>query len=97
MYAFGRRTRRALLAGLGLMGIQGLGAMAPVGLYTAWGITNLITTNAVATVGSITRVAAGGYHALALRADGTVCAWGDNTSGQTNVPAGVSNLLAISA
>lgn len=97
MYVIGQRTRRALLAGLGLMGIQGLGAMEPVGLYTAWGITNLITTNAVATVGPITQVAAGGYHALALRADGTVCAWGDNTSGQTNVPAGVSNLLAISA
>ena len=34
--------------------------------------------------------------ALALKADGTVAAWGDNTYGQTNVPAGLTNVTAIS-
>ena len=36
-------------------------------------------------------------HNLALLADGTVLAWGDNTYGQTNVPAGLTNAAAIAA
>jgi alpha-tubulin suppressor-like RCC1 family protein len=36
-----------------------------------------------------TQVSAGGYYNLALRPDGTVVAWGTNTSGQCNVPAGL--------
>jgi hypothetical protein len=34
---------------------------------------------------------------MALRPNGTVVVWGDNTYGQTNVPAGLSNVVAISA
>ena len=33
----------------------------------------------------------------ALRANGTVLCWGDNTYGQTNVPVGLSNVVAIAA
>jgi len=32
-----------------------------------------------------------------LRADGTVAAWGGNSYGQTNVPAGLTNVVAISS
>jgi len=40
--------------------------------------------------------AAGGYrHSLALKADGTVAAWGFNSFGQTNVPAGLSGVASI--
>ncbi|AKC82073.1 hypothetical protein IMCC26134_03475 [Verrucomicrobia bacterium IMCC26134] len=42
-------------------------------------------------------LAAGGYHSLALRSDGTVVAWGQNTSGQTTIPLGLSNVVAVSA
>ena len=35
-------------------------------------------------------VAAGSSHNLALRADGTVVAWGSNSSGQTDVPAALA-------
>ena len=42
-------------------------------------------------------VSAGQYFTLALRANGTVIAWGDNSQGQTNVPPGLSNVVAISA
>jgi hypothetical protein len=42
-------------------------------------------------------VAAGGDHALALKVDGTVVAWGNNSRGQTNVPGGLTNAMAIAA
>ena len=40
-------------------------------------------------------VAAGAYHSLALKGDGTVVAWGYNNAGQTNVPGGLSNVVAV--
>jgi hypothetical protein len=42
-------------------------------------------------------IAAGQEHSLALRANGTVVAWGDNSHGQTNVPPGLTNVIAIAA
>jgi hypothetical protein len=42
-------------------------------------------------------IAGGGYHSLALKNNGTVTAWGDNSSGQTSVPPGLSNVVAIAA
>ena len=42
-------------------------------------------------------VAAGTAHSLALRADGTVAAWGDSTYGQISVPIGLTNVVAIAA
>lgn len=40
-------------------------------------------------------IAAGDLHSLALKADGSVVAWGDNSYGQTNVPASATNVIAI--
>ena len=97
MNASGQVTERGLLVGFLLLGVQSLGAVLPTGFYSAWGVASLVTTNSPAAVGPITRIAAGGFHALALRADGTVFAWGDNTSGQTNVPVGISDVVGISA
>ena len=37
------------------------------------------------------------YHNLALRSNGTVIAWGDNSCGQTNVPTAMANIGAIAA
>ena len=42
-------------------------------------------------------VAAGGAHSLALKADGTVVAWGANTFGQATVPAGLTAVVALAA
>ena len=40
-------------------------------------------------------IAAGGNHSLALRADGSVVAWGDNLHGETNVPAPNAGFIAV--
>jgi len=40
-------------------------------------------------------IAAGALHSLVLKADGTVIAWGNNTYGQTAVPATATNVVAI--
>lgn len=42
-------------------------------------------------------VAAGAYHSLALKPDGTVEAWGFDQDGETNVPPGLSNVVSIAA
>src|SRR4030042_5480845 len=39
---------------------------------------------------------AGGYHSLALRADGRPVAWGENSNGQCNLPSG-NSFVAIAA
>jgi alpha-tubulin suppressor-like RCC1 family protein len=49
---------------------------------------------AAATASCGTWVATGGYHNLALRADGTIEAWGNNDYGQTNVPPALNNVVA---
>ena len=45
----------------------------------------------------VVTLAAGGSHMLALRANGTVVAWGNNTSGQTTIPVGLSGVVHIAA
>jgi alpha-tubulin suppressor-like RCC1 family protein len=44
-----------------------------------------------------TSIAGGGFHSLALQPDGRVKAWGNNNTGQINVPATLTNASAISA
>jgi hypothetical protein len=49
------------------------------------------------TLGNVTNVAVGGAHSLALRADGSVVGWGDNSFGQIGIPPDVTNIVAIAA
>jgi len=44
-----------------------------------------------------TAMAAGGNHSLALRADGTVAAWGDNAANQVSVPGNATNVTAVAS
>jgi hypothetical protein len=46
---------------------------------------------------SVRAVAAGWFHDLALKPDGTVVAWGDNSHGQLNVPSDLTNVVSIAA
>lgn len=46
---------------------------------------------------NVIAIAAGGAHSLALKSDGTVVAWGDNSVGQTDVPQGLTGVVGITA
>jgi hypothetical protein len=46
-------------------------------------------------LGQVVNIAAGDYHGLALKADGTVAAWGYATGRQVLVPSGLSNVIAL--
>lgn len=43
----------------------------------------------------VTKIAAGGYHTLALHTDGTISAWGSNNQGQCDIPQGLSNVVEL--
>ncbi|RJX41095.1 hypothetical protein D3P09_03565 [Paenibacillus pinisoli] len=45
----------------------------------------------------VTDISSGAYHALALKKNGTVTAWGKDYRGNTKVPKGVSNVIAVAA
>ena len=45
----------------------------------------------------VTAIAAGEYHSLALKKDGSVVAWGQNKNGECNVPENLHDVVAISA
>ena len=66
------------------------------GTVVNWGNTKPPLPAAL-TNGNIVAVAAGALHQMALRDDGSVFAWGDNSSGQTNVPPSATNVIAIAA
>jgi hypothetical protein len=66
-------------------------------LVVGWGYHVYGQTNAPVTLTNPVAIAAGMYHSLALRTDGTITVWGDNTYRQTNAPAGLTNVAAISA
>ena len=69
------------------------------GSVFAWGRNNVHQTDvpSPANGGGITHISAAGHLAMALTWDGKVVAWGDNTYGQANVPAGLSNVVAIAS
>ena len=62
-----------------------------------WGDDSFGVTNVPDGVSNLIAIAAGSFHNLALRSDGTVIAWGNDTFGQTNVPLNLSNVIAVAA
>jgi Regulator of Chromosome Condensation (RCC1) repeat protein/putative Ig domain-containing protein len=46
---------------------------------------------------NVLAIAAGAYFDVALKSDGTVVAWGDNSSSQLDVPLNLSNVTAVAA
>ncbi|HWA27796.1 MAG TPA: immunoglobulin domain-containing protein [Lacunisphaera sp.] len=75
-------------------GGYGLSALADGSMVT-WGTLYGGFTPPVLT--DVIDVAVGRYHGVALRANGTVVAWGQNIYGETTVPAGLDDVIAIDA
>jgi alpha-tubulin suppressor-like RCC1 family protein len=63
----------------------------------AWGRNDHGQTNLLAIQSNAVALAAGLYHSLALRSDGSIAAWGSNDGGQTAVPASATNAVAVAA
>ncbi len=73
-------------------------AQAATGTVVVWGYYAGGVTNVPPGLTNIVSVAAGLDHAVALRNDGTVVAWGsDSGYGETHVPPGLSNVVSVSA
>jgi len=70
-------------------------AAAP-GTVVIWGYNHGVR-NVPPGLTNVTAIAAGPGHAVALKSDGSVVAWGYNDYGPTNVPPGLSNVTAIAA
>lgn len=62
-----------------------------------WGGDHDFQTTAPANLSNAVFIAAGAFHTLALRTDGTVSAWGNASDGQTNIPPTATNIVAIAA
>ena len=77
---------------------RGAGDSAPPGrVVTAWGSNQFAQGRAPAGLIGATAIAAGLFHSLALRSDGTVVAWGSNGEGQIDMPAGLHGVTAVAA
>jgi hypothetical protein len=68
-----------------------------VGIVLAWGGNSSGQTTLPTILSGVTAIAAGGYHSLALKSNGTVIGWGSNVFGQRTIPAGLSGVTAIAA
>jgi len=75
---------------------EGPGRPAPDEVF-AWGAAARANALDRTAMGTLKAVAAGTDHALALDENGRVCAWGDDSVGQTDVPDGLSGVIAIAA
>ena len=63
--------------------------------FRVWGYNYNGELDVPASLSNVGAVAAGTYHTLVLKYDGTVVAWGRNDSGQCNVPAGLNNVVRV--
>jgi hypothetical protein len=50
-----------------------------------------------ATLGAVREISCGSDHIVAIKADGSVVAWGSNAYGQSSVPTGLGPVLQIAA
>jgi alpha-tubulin suppressor-like RCC1 family protein len=80
-------------------------ARLTIAQVVAWGDNTYGQTNVPPALSNVVALAAGYYHTLALKNDGTVAAWGASTNnllpildyGQSHVPEGLSNVVTVSA
>ncbi|MCX8481690.1 MAG: hypothetical protein ORN58_07210 [Sediminibacterium sp.] len=60
-----------------------------------WGQNGKGQSTIPADLNNVVQIAAGEYHSLSLKENGTVVAWGSNSEGQISIPAGLNNVVQI--
>jgi alpha-tubulin suppressor-like RCC1 family protein len=70
---------------------------AVISIAGGWGRNAYGQLNAFQATKSPIEISAGGFHGLAVNADGTVGAWGKSRDGQTIVPANATNVVHVAA
>ena len=88
-------TRAALLTLGAAMALAGGRAADADAAVVCWGQNQYGQCNTPAGLASVTQIAAGYFHTIALKSDGTVACWGDNYYGQRNTPAGLPSVTQI--
>ncbi len=76
---------------------SGTFAVSPGTKVVTWGDNSYGQWTVPNGLSGVTAIAAGQYHSLALKDDGTVVAWGHNGYGVCTVPSGLSGVTAIAA
>jgi hypothetical protein len=79
---------------------EATGVSNTVSPYISSGLVSVgghLLTNVVAIAADHSQFAGVHGHSLALKADGTVVSWGYNDYGQTTIPAGLTNVVAVAA
>ena len=66
------------------------------GEVIVWG-GGIVVTDVPPDLTNVLAIAAGDFHALALKANGTVAAWGSDLNGACDVPLGLSDVIAVAA
>ena len=88
-------TRAVLLTLGAAMALAGGRAVYADGNVVCWGSNYSGQCNTPAGLGSVTQIAGGYGHTIALKSDGTVACWGNNGNGQCNTPAGLASVTRI--
>jgi hypothetical protein len=92
--SYGTVPLQTILLALAWLGLAGH-AFAQGGTVVGWGNNYYGQTTVPFGLSNVVALAGAEYYSLALKADGTVVAWGD--SRYTDVPSGLSNVVAIAA
>ena len=88
-------TRAALLTLGAAMALAGGRAAYADGAVVCWGYNQYGQCNPPAGLASVTQIAGGELHTIALKSDGTVACWGANGNGQCSTPAGIASVTQI--
>ena len=81
-----------------LIGQSAVNSSYATGTVVAWGANDSGQTSPLPSgLTNVVAVAGGGVHSLALKANGTVAAWGQNVFNQCSVPLGLTNVTSIGA
>jgi hypothetical protein len=83
----------ATMARMGDGSVMVWGEEQVVAMATSWASVRDVPAG----LGGVVGMSMGQFHALALKSNGTVVAWGANNSGQAKVPAGLSKVKAVAA